>query len=90
MAEAVQMILSLIPVELAKKYLAQKWPPLPLRQYQIIADHSYKVTALDIPYIIELANQETLPVSIRDEMYLILQNVIPQFGNISVSDEQIV
>src|SRR6266516_4460154 len=69
MAEAVQMILSLIPVELAKKYLSQKWPPLLFFQYQIIADHSYKVTALDIPYIIELANQETLPVSIRDEMY---------------------
>ncbi len=73
-AEVVELILFLLPPEKARIYLSQEW----------LLSHrwSTNVSALDIPYIIELANQEALPKSVRDGMYRILLNAIPQYGYI--------
>jgi len=38
------------------------------------------VTKSDIPYVIEFARQELLPIGDRDEMYQLLRQNVPQFS----------
>jgi hypothetical protein len=44
--------------------------------------NSYAATVSDIPYIVELAKQESLPTEARDQMFRKLSQMVPQFGNV--------
>lgn len=68
-AQAVQTVLAL-KGEDAKQYLEKHWQGIPM------SIPPKKVDIPDIPYIVELARQEMLPIGARDEMYRILREVV--------------
>ena len=75
-AQAVQLILGMIHGEAAKHYFEEIWVP-------IVTSVSQKTENIsDLPFIAELANQEMLPVQIRDEMYQLLNNMVPKLGSV--------
>ncbi|MBA2393022.1 MAG: NACHT domain-containing protein [Ktedonobacteraceae bacterium] len=72
-AHAVQIILTLKQKEEARTYLEQHWQP--------VLQHN-RVEPSDVPALIELLQQDVLPMDVRDEIYRILKQMVPQFGNI--------
>ncbi len=61
-AEAVRMIGTMLPTEVARAYLKESWRPT-----------HQEANTFHKPYIEELAGEETLPVAVRDEMYMLLR-----------------
>jgi NACHT domain len=77
-AYAVDMVLALLKGEDSKILFQNSWVSiLP----------SVKARVSDIPSIVMLAKQESLPVGVRDEMYQLLQRKVPEFDKISLSEE---
>ncbi len=74
--QAVQIVLILLQEKAARRYLAKHWEPVHEDDPRRGADIS------DIQCIAELAKQEILPTSIRDQMYEILNEYITQFDKI--------
>jgi hypothetical protein len=78
-AQAVQKVLTLIQGEEAKQHFARYW-------HAVSAGSSKSQESSDIPYIAQFAREELLLTGIRDEMYLILHAMIPQFDKIDISN----
>jgi hypothetical protein len=76
---SVRMLLSLVSQEVATDILEKKWQLLFLHQQRFTLAAYGKFTA-DLPAIFELANQDVLPISARDEMYQLLRDMVPLFG----------
>ena len=72
-AQAIRVILTLRQGEDARAYLEQYWQP--------VSVSSNRVEPADIPALIELLQQELLPVEVRDELYKTLRQMVPHFGN---------
>ena len=68
-AQAVQTVLALKGEE-ARQYLEQHWQGIAM------SVPPKKVDIPDIPYIVELARQEMVPVGVRDEMYRVLREAV--------------
>lgn len=75
-AEAVQRAITFLNEhgEDINRYLDKHWQPI---------SKEIKASVLDIPFIAELARQKFLPTRARDEMYLLLRELVPQFNMIS-------
>ena len=69
----VQMVNHLLQGEPATQYLKQHW------QWQ---PYVSEANVSDIPFIVELIRLEILPTEIRDKMYKILLETVPQFENL--------
>ena len=67
--QAVQTVLALKGKE-AREYLEQYWEGMP------VSVPGKRVDIVDIPYVVELARLEMLPVRVRDEMYRMLREVV--------------
>jgi len=84
---AVQMVLTLIQGEAAKKYLAEKWQQLPSRDHRLSPlreNHHGHAFVTHLSSIYELACLDVLSPEIRDEMYSILRTTVPRFGDIGI------
>jgi len=49
----------------------------------------FQIGALDaaeIPFVSELAQQAALPTRVRDQLYMLLRSLVPQFGRIGVQE----
>jgi hypothetical protein len=73
---AIKLILGMVDGKAAKHYIEEKWQPIVKRGSIPSAEIS------DIPFIIEIAKEEMLPTKIKDEMYQILNNMVPKFDEI--------
>lgn len=82
---AVQMVLTLIQGEAAKKYLAEKWQQLPSRDHRLsplrVNRHRHAFVT-NLPTIYELASLDMLSPDIRNDMYSILRTTVPQFEDV--------
>jgi hypothetical protein len=77
-AQAVHMIKALVQDNLiseaeVKHYLAEHWTPI---------SATYTPRKPDIPAIYDLAKQELLPEMARNEMYVVLRELVPHFDGI--------
>ncbi len=70
-ARSIQILLSLMKSEATKNYLEE-------HQQDIVISVNADVT--DLPYLFELAQQELLPISVRNMAFNLLNQMIPQFG----------
>jgi len=70
-AQAVRIVLRLLPYEEARNYLEEHWH-----------DEGYRADISDILSLAELVRQELLPPSARDKMHQILRDMVPQFDKI--------
>jgi hypothetical protein len=82
--DSVRMLLTQVPKEVAANILKNKWTPIPLKEQRYTPKKqgmhaNGKFTAV-IPAIFELANQDVLPTRARDEMYQLLREMVPLFG----------
>jgi hypothetical protein len=89
-AFAVRMIRTLMQREEVENLLAQNWEPMPFgeerrntRTEQTTPNHDAFIPV--IPSIVDLVKQDVLPVEARDEMYQLLSDMIPLFGNIDAT-----
>jgi len=73
--QAVQMALSLLEEGAIRQFLEEHWH----------TTGNKKAKSSDIKLLLELARNNILPTKIRDEMYELLQQLVPQFRNISVN-----
>jgi hypothetical protein len=81
-------VLILIQGEAARNYLADRWQSKSYGMRQpTVFDMSEQTKLSDIPYIVELAQQELLPAEARDEMYQILRDMVPQFDKVDAPNE---
>ena len=79
------MMLTFIQGEAAKSYLAENWEKKPLKDMlQLKSSLTYDKFEADIPDIYKLAKQDALPTDIRDDLYLLLRDMVSLFGNIDV------
>jgi uncharacterized protein YerC/energy-coupling factor transporter ATP-binding protein EcfA2 len=78
--QSVEMVFALLPEGAAKHYLAEQWRAIDTR--------SSKAEVVDIPYIVKLVRQEMLPEKIRDEVYMMLYDMVPQFDKIPLPNDQ--
>ena len=74
-AKAVRIVCTLLQKEEAKEFLTEHW-------HAPYWGLGVGIEPLDILSIVELARQELLQTKIRDEMYKVLRDMIPQFGTI--------
>jgi hypothetical protein len=72
-AQAIRVILTLKLGEEARIYLKQYWQP-------ILTNN--RAEPSDVPALIELIQQDIVPLDARDEIYRILKQMVPQFGNV--------
>ena len=72
-AQAIRVILTLKQGEEARAYIEQYWQP-------VLTNN--RVEASDVPALIELVQQDVLSLTARDEIYRILKQMVPQFGNV--------
>jgi hypothetical protein len=75
--QAIRIILTLKQGEDARAHVEYSWQPMLV--------NGNRVESNDIPAMIELLQQELLPVVVRDEMYRILRQMVPHFGDILTS-----
>ena len=78
--KAIQLVLSMTQGKSIKDYLEDCWQP-PLETGRIDT-----IDVSDIPYIVEITTSENLPTQVRDEMYCLLRNIIPKFGEVSITN----
>jgi hypothetical protein len=71
--QAIRIILTLKQGKDARTHFAYYWQPMLV--------NGNRVEPNDIPAMIELLQQELLPVVVRDELYRILRQMVPHFGN---------
>ncbi|MBV9259012.1 MAG: hypothetical protein JO215_13445, partial [Ktedonobacteraceae bacterium] len=71
-AQAIRIILTLQQREDARAHLEHYWQP--------VSVSNNRAEPSDIPALIELVQQELLPLEVRDEIYRILRQLVPQFG----------
>jgi hypothetical protein len=76
--QAVQVIQNLLQPEVAKYHIEKHWQSTDTRNQQIDLSN--------IPSLAELSKQELLPTYVRDEMYQILRQMVPQFDQIERVD----
>jgi hypothetical protein len=82
LSHSVEMILSIIQGETAKEYFKKHFQMMTGRFY---IDAYYEVDASDVPYLIELARQEMLPIEIRNAMFRLLRRVFPLYWKVDES-----
>jgi NACHT domain len=73
-AQALRIILTLKQRDEARAYLEQYWQPV------LMSNNRTELS--DIPALIELIQQDVLPIDARDEIYRTLKQMVPQFGNV--------
>jgi hypothetical protein len=76
-AQAINIIFTLADIETATSQIKKQW-------ISVVKDNI--VPAIDIPHLIDLVNDERIPIEIRDEMCGELERLIPEFGNIALED----
>jgi hypothetical protein len=74
-AQSVQTLLSLTNETDANLLLQRYWQPV---------SNDSKAKPEDIPFLIELVTQEKLPIELRDEVYKMLDRMIPEFGHVEI------
>jgi len=72
-AQAVRVILTLKQGEEARAYFEEYWQP-------VLTNN--RAEPSDVPALVELIQQDVLPLDARDEIYRILKQMVPQFGNV--------
>ena len=69
---SIQILLSLMQEEATKQYLEEHWQNI---------DINTDADVTDLQYLIDIAQQELLPSNVRNRVFIILRQMIPQFGN---------
>jgi hypothetical protein len=78
--QAVRILSTLLSAEEKEDYLAEKWTVgSSLRG-------SFVIQPEDIPYLAKLVEQEVLPTRVRDSIYYLLNDSVPQFNKIPFSN----
>lgn len=73
-AEAVRVVVAFSHEDVIRQDLARHWRSI---------SNETKASVFDSPFIAELARQKFLPTPARDELYLLLRELVPQFNMIS-------
>ncbi len=74
-ARAVRLLVATVGEDKARKHLEAHW------HLSLSTAH---IRAENIPHLVDLMQQKALPIFIRNEIYEILHNLIPQFDKVAV------
>ncbi len=81
--QAIQILLMLTEEGNARKLLEEQWRhPSLISERRMGNRRKYDLFVSAIPVIFELATQEVLPLRARDELYQLLQDMVPLFIHI--------
>ncbi len=80
--EALRFLLTLLPYETVKEYLAERWQWMPLEQMvrsdrreHVLSQGTFLV--VNKKFIYELVGQDVLPTKVRNTMYELLHDMVP-------------
>jgi hypothetical protein len=86
-----QILLTMMKREEIELYLEENWQKLPFSEekewipaYELHSVYYYEAFIAEIPFIVYLVKQDVLSISIRDEMYQLLSDMVPLFGRIKI------